>query len=309
MKIVRGKQSSPARVVIYGTEGIGKSTLASQFPDPVVLDTEDGTRHLDVARVAIGDWKELTLAVAELAVNPQGFKTVVVDSADWAEKLLIESMLKDSGKKSIEDYGYGKGYTVLQEHVARFLHSCDKLIAAGLHVVFVAHAKVQRTSPPDQTDGYDRYELKLTKQVAPLFKEWADAVLFANYRLKLVEGNDGRMKARGGKERIVYAERSAAWDAKNRYGLPEEMPMGIEHLAPLFAGGTAPITKQRSGWLDRVADAQTVAALGEIADDADQAVSAGDMTESQRNRLDVEIAKRHSQIEPAADLEHSEADA
>ena len=234
LKIVRGPQRSAARVVVYGTEGIGKSTLAVNFPKPLVLDTEEGTKHLDCARVSCDEWRTLTLAVTELAVDAQGFETVVIDSADWAEKLLIESMLKGSGKKSIEDYGFGKGYTMLQEHVSRFLASCDKLVAAGLNVVFVAHSKVVRTSPPDMSDGFDRYELKLTKQVSPLLKEWCDLLIFCNYKIKLVEGSDGRTKATGGRERVMFSCRTAAWDAKNRYHLPDEMPMSIEHLAQVL---------------------------------------------------------------------------
>ena len=190
IKIVRGRQHGAARVAVYGVEGIGKSTLAAEFPSPVILDTEDGTRHLEAARVRIDDWKTLTLAVAELAVSPQGFRTVVIDSIDWAERLLVEWMLKAAGKKSIEDFGFGKGYVLLQEHVGRFLADLDRLIDAGIHVVLVGHAAVKRTSPPDQTEGFDRYELKLTRQVAPLVKEWADALLFANYRVKLIEGAD-----------------------------------------------------------------------------------------------------------------------
>ena len=176
----------------------------------------------------------------------------------------------------------------------------DQLIAAGLHVVFVAHSKVQRTSPPDETDGYDRYELKLTKQVAPLLREWADALLFCNYRTTLVEGSDGRKKATGGKERVMYAERSAAWDAKNRFGLPAEMPMTIESLAPLFANAglepARPAASKRS-WRDRVRDAKTVEELGGIGDEADQAASEGKLTLEQRDQLDAVIAVRHSEIE------------
>ena len=147
---------------------------------------------------------------------------------------MVEWVLSTSGKKSIEDFGFGKGYIRLQEAVTEFLRSADKLVANGLNVVFVAHSKVQRTSPPDQTDGFDRYELKLTKQVAPLIKEWCDVLLFCNYKTRLVEGADGRMKASGGKARLMYAERSAAWDAKNRFNLPEEMPMCFSHLAGIF---------------------------------------------------------------------------
>jgi hypothetical protein len=244
MNITKGKQPGAIRAIIYGTEGIGKSTLAAQLPGSLIVDTEDGTKQIDCARTLCLGWREVEHAVKELIATDHGFETVVIDSADWLEKGLIEFMLKQTGKKSIEDYGYGKGYTILQEHVVRFLALVDQLIARGIHVVFVAHSKVVRQSPPDQTDGFDRYELKLSKQVAPLLKEWADLVLFCNYKVHIVEGGDGRLKAQGGKERIMYAERSAAWDAKNRFGLPEEMPMELEGILPVFSGSAPRVTEK-----------------------------------------------------------------
>jgi hypothetical protein len=239
LNIIRGKKAGAIRAVIYGTEGIGKSTLAAQIPGAVIIDTEDGTGQIDAARVLALDWRAIEHAVKELTADPQGFSAVVIDTADWLEKALIEHVLRQAGKKSIEDFGYGKGYTILQEHVVRFLGSVDQLVAKGVHVVFVAHSKVTRTSPPDQTDGYDRFELKLTKQVAPLLKEWADLVLFCNYRVQIVEGTDGRLKAQGGRERIMHAVHSAAWDAKNRFGLPDELPMEFAKIAHLFTGAPA----------------------------------------------------------------------
>ena len=264
LKIVRGRQKSAVRAIIHGVEGIGKSTLA----------------------------------VSELIVQPQGFETVVIDSADWAEKLLIEWMLQQTNKKSIEDFGFGKGYVMLQEHVTRFLASCDSLVQAGLHVVFVAHTTVKRTSPPDHTDGFDRYELKLTKQVAPLLREWCDLMLFCNYKTKLVEGNDGRMKATGGKQRVMHAERSAAWDAKNRFGLPEEMPMQFEQLASIFDAPSAKPT-----WMQRVEAAETLDQLGRIADEADEAKSRGELTEAQLEKLRGMIDRRDKQLQEAVHVE------
>ena len=148
--------------------------------------------------------------------------------------MLIDHVLQKAGKNSIEDFGFGKGYVLLAEQYAKLLGACDQLVATGVNVVLVAHAHVKRVSPPDQNDGYDRYELKLTKQTAPLLKEWSDLLLFCTYDLQLVEGADGRKKARGGKRRIMYAERAAAWDAKNRFGLPESMPLGIEPIQHLW---------------------------------------------------------------------------
>jgi len=305
LKIVRGKQATASRVVVYGTEGIGKSTLAGQFPAPLVLDTEEGTHHLDVARVSCHDWVTLEGAMLELGRDRQGFETVVVDSADWAERHLVDHLLRKSGKRSIEEFGFGKGYTMLAEHFAKLLAAADGLVRNGLHVVFVAHSQVKRTSPPDQEEGYDRYELKLTKQTAPLLREWADALLFCNYKLKVVEGADGRMKARGGKERVIYAERSAAWDAKNRYGLAAELPMTIDSLAPLFASTPAPAASKpaakRKTLRERIAEADSVQALGDIGDLIAEQESAGKLTGEQVATLMGLINSRHAQIQPPTD--------
>lgn len=301
LQITRGRRQAAVRGTVYGNEGIGKSTFAAQFPSPLVLDTEDGTNHLDVARASIHDWKTLTLALTELAVNAQGFKTIVIDSADWAEKLLIEWLLKTSGKKSIEDFGFGKGYVMLQEHFTRFLASCDVLVGQGVNVVFVAHSTVKRTSPPDQTDGYDRYELKLTKQVSPLLREWCDLLLFCTYKTKLVEGSDGRLKATGGKERVMHAEHSAAWDAKNRFGLPAEMPMDIGQLESIFAG-PAPAAGSEEPLPDliqrHIADAKSVRTLGKIGDRIDALLSEGQLTDDQADVLTKAVEARHDELEP-----------
>jgi hypothetical protein len=278
--------------VIDGTEGIGKSTLAAQFPAPVILDTEEGTHHLDVARVSIGSWDELRGAVAEIGGRKGEFSTVVIDSADWAERLLIDNILDEHRKKSIEDFGFGKGFTHVAEGFGRLLAQCDGLIGMGMHVVFVAHVKVVRTSPPDMTDGYDRWELKMSKQVAPLLKEWCDALLFCNYETRTTTGTDGRVKAIGGKKRVIHTERSAAFDAKNRYGLDPIVPMTIDSLAAIFAEPA-----KRPGWRDRVAAATTLEELGRIGDDADVAVSDGKLSDELRAKLDDAIEARVSQIE------------
>jgi hypothetical protein len=160
LKIVKGKQRPPLRVVMYGVEGIGKTTLASQFPKPIILDTEDGSAHLDVDRVPCRTMADLQGAMHSLVRDPEGYQTVVIDSADWAERMAQEQLLRDEKKDSIEQFGFGKGYVMLAERLSRILALADQLLARGLNVVWVAHAKVVRVSPPDQTDGFDRYEIE-----------------------------------------------------------------------------------------------------------------------------------------------------
>jgi len=298
LKIERGVRRTPVRCVVYGTEGIGKSTLAAAFPSPVILDTEEGTHHLDVARVAIGSWDELRAAVAEIGTSRGEFRTVVIDSADWAERLAIDGICKTERKKSIEDFGFGKGYVHVAEWFGKLLASCDGLVGMGFNVVFVAHSTVKRTSPPDLTDGFDRWELKLSKQVSPLLKEWCDALLFVNYETRTVEGTDGRTKALGGRKRVIHTERSAAFDAKNRYGLDPVLPMDIDAIAPIFAEPA-----KRPGWRDRVAAAATVEELGRIGYEADQAVSEGRLTPEQRGELDTLIDARQTAIEAGAEVQ------
>jgi hypothetical protein len=235
LAIRRGKITRPQKAVVYGPEGVGKSTLAGRLPDPVFLDTEGGTHHLDVVRLdAASTWDEITSAVGQLAKSDHPFKTLVIDTADWLEKRLVEHLCRKSNKDSIEDFGYGKGWVILAEEFARFLHSLDALLDRGMHVVFLAHATVRKFEAPDQAGSYDRFELKLSKQVAPLLKEWADVVLFGNYVTKIAEKDNGKLRGVGGKERVLFATHSAAYDAKNRHGLPDKLPFTVEALAPVF---------------------------------------------------------------------------
>jgi len=158
----------------------------------------------------------------------------VIDSADWAERLCVEDLLATTKKTSIEDFGYGKGWVQVAERMSRLLTALDSLIANGKHVVLLAHSKVQRVEPPDLMTAYDRYELKMSKQSSPLVKEWADELWFFRFKTKAVSQEGGKAKGVGGKERVIYTTHSAAYDAKTRSGLAEELPMEWESVAHLF---------------------------------------------------------------------------
>ena len=164
-----------------------------------------------------------------------------MDTADWLEKLLIEDVCRRANKTSIEEFGYGKGYVVLAEEVTKFLASLNALLARGVHVVLLAHCRIAKFEQPDAAGAYDRYELKLTKQVAPLVKEWCDMLLFANYFTKVAENDSGRKRGVGGRERKLYTTHTAAWDAKNRHAFDENLPFDFAAISSAF-GAIAPTT-------------------------------------------------------------------
>jgi len=239
-------------------------------------------------------WADLEGAIHDLVRDQQSYKTVVIDSVDWAERMLVDQV--KGNKRSIEDIPFGKGYVMVAEAMGRILSLLDQLIALGVNVVLVGHTTVKRCNPPDLDEGYDRFELKLTKQSGPLVKEWADCILFANYRTKLVEGTDGRTRAKGGTERVLHAERTAAWDAKNRYGLPAELPMTIEALAPLLHA--VPAARKPATWRERIASATSTEDLGALGDQVNEAESASKLTAEQADQLRGLIDGRHRELEP-----------
>lgn len=266
LALQRGKVQRPAKAVIYGPEGIGKSTLGAALPSPVFIDTEGGTDHLDIARFPQSKtWEDITRAVEQLAATQHEFRTLVVDTVDWLEKRLAEDICRRASKTSIEDFGYGKGYVLLAEEFAAFLTSLDALMRnRQMNVVLLAHATIKKFEQPDAAGSYDRYELKLSKQVGPLVKEWCDLLLFANYFTRVAESDSGRKRGVGGRERVLYTTHTAAWDAKNRHGLDEKLPFAFESIASVFGNGASPTTGLAHTEAKPTNDAPTPEALAEI---------------------------------------------
>ena len=240
--ITKGKQKTAIRFCAYGAEGIGKSTFAAQFPDPLFIDVEGGTKQLDVARFPQPQtWTELLDMVDAVLEDPSVCRTLVIDTVDRAEMLLTAQLLKEANVDSIEKYGggYGKGYTALAERFNKdLLMRLDKLIAKGVHVTLIAHAAMRKLESPDEPP-YDRWELKTSKKISPLVKEWTDILCFMKYEQVVVEEN-GRNKAKGKAKRVMVFNHRPTCDAKNRYGLEDDLPLSFEPLRAIYEGETAP---------------------------------------------------------------------
>lgn len=233
LNIVTGVEKTPIKICIYGAEGVGKTSLAANMPEPLFIDTEGGTSRLNVRRIKCTAWDELISIVKEVIANPTVCKTFVLDTADWAESLCVDFICNKYRKANIEDFGYGKGYTYLAEEFGEFLKLLNKLVDVGINPVVIAHGKPRKYELPEEQGQFDRWEMKLSKQVAPLIKEWCDMLLFCNYKTFVVTTENNSKKAQGGK-RVMYTTHNPCWDAKNRFNLPDEVELGIHAIAHLF---------------------------------------------------------------------------
>lgn len=225
--LVKGRQARPIRTLLYGVEGVGKTTFGSKAPAPIFVGAEDGTSHLDVTRFPMPEtWGEVLEAVRTLTKEQHDFQTVVFDTLDWLEPMIWRMMCERDGAENIEAYGFGKGYIAALDEWRIFLAALDRLREAkGMHVILLAHSWIKPFKNPEGND-YDRYELKLHAKAGGLLKEWSDVVLFANHEI-YAEKDKQTKRAKGVStgERLIYTTRTAAYDAKNRFDLPESMAL------------------------------------------------------------------------------------
>ena len=247
MNIIRGKQARAQRVLIYGQEGVGKTTLVSNLPDVLILDTEQGADNVGCDHVQVGSIEDLRAVFKELLAEKKAgtcaYKVVALDTADRVWAMCAEEVCRSNNLKSIEDMPYGKGMKMATEQFVRVVTGgMDALANAGFHVVVCAHSKVERISPPDNAE-YTQYQVKVSapgkqaEEAAANVKQWADAVLFCHFRTS-VNATTGKALS---EERVVATTHSAQWEAKNRFGLKDELPMDAKELAALFPdlGGKA----------------------------------------------------------------------
>lgn len=228
--VTSSKSFPPQKIVLYGVPGIGKTTFASTFPAPILLRTEDGACALDIPTFpkVVASLQDFDAAVSAL-MGQHAFRTLAVDSLDWLEPLVWSYVCKQAGKENIEDFGFGKGYIKVDDVWRRIQAKLDKLRARGMHIIAIAHAEAKTFDPPD-ADAYTRYGLKLHKRGAALWEEWAEMVLFANYRTHIIapsEGSKGKSsKAHGSGDRVLYTAERPAFRAKSRWPVPPEINIG-----------------------------------------------------------------------------------
>jgi hypothetical protein len=244
-QVSRGRTAAPRRVLVYGVHGVGKSSFASCAERPVFIQTEDGLGSIDAARFPLATrYGDVIAALGELYTAEHDFRTVVIDSLDWLERLIWAEVCAKRGVESIEDIGYAKGYTFALQQWREVLAGLDALRnERGMQVVLIAHAAIERFANPE-TETYDRYAPRLQKQASALLQEWADEVLFATYRVLTRTSTEGfdrkRVQGIGTGERVLRTTERPAHVAKNRLSLPDEIPLDFDTYAA-FARGEQPL--------------------------------------------------------------------
>ncbi|MBR3631023.1 MAG: ATP-binding protein [Oscillospiraceae bacterium] len=230
------------KVVIYGQEGVGKSTLAAAFPGAVFIDCEGSTTRMNVRRLQKPtSWQMLCDEVEFVRQKyaEKGYQTLIFDTFDWAERLALDDICATHKVNGIEGLNYGKGWEYEKEMIGRFLDATERLTSEGVNVVFLCHAIARKTTAPEVMEEYDHWELKLgsktTNKIAPLLKEWSDMTLFLAFRTNIIATDDkGKKHKATSTERVMYTTKSAWWDAKNRFGLPEVLPIDFNAIAHIL---------------------------------------------------------------------------
>lgn len=229
-QLTRANTPKPPRLLVHGVAGVGKTTFAAEANHPVFVQTEDGLGTLSSAHFPLSrTFEEVIEALVALYTEDHDFRTVVIDSVDWLEPLLWAKACRDNGWNSIEDAGYGKGYIAALNLWRQYIDGLNALRDdRGMTVIQIAHTDIKRFDSPEH-DPYDRYVIKLHARAAALLQEHSDVVLFANYRISTVKADVGFNKkinrALGSGERVLYTAERPAFLAKNRYGLPETLPL------------------------------------------------------------------------------------
>jgi hypothetical protein len=226
----------PARMVVYGSHGVGKSSFAAQADKPVFIQTEEGLDALTVTRFPLAtSYGEVMEALECLCVDKHDYATVVIDSADWLEKLIFKQVAANNKVNSIDEIGFGKGFGFAVDLWHYILEKLEELRnVKNMGVILLAHSQVKRFDDP-LTDSYDRYILDLHKGGASLISEWCDLLMFANYRVNTVKSDVGfnqkKTRAVGAGERVLHTQERPGWVAKSRWALSESMKLDYETFA------------------------------------------------------------------------------
>jgi GTPase SAR1 family protein len=245
--LIKVRADNPPRLLFYGPPGIGKTTLAQEFPDAIFLQVEDGTPD-GVELNSFGlleTYGDVMDAIRTIYEENLPFRTVVLDSITAMQRLVWAETCargdeKGNAKANIEDFGYGKGYTYSQRTWQELLDALGMLRRdLGMTIILIAHSKVERFDDPESV-SYDRYEIDLHDKSKGAIERDMDAIILlkcpVTIKTEEVGFNKERSRADGGAQVWMHSRGRPAFVAKNRYGIPDKLlyapGKGFDVLAP-----------------------------------------------------------------------------
>jgi len=234
-EITSGPVSRPPRIILCGTEKIGKSTFAASAESPVVIPVkgEEGVDAIDVSKFPVASAYDDVMADIEALYNEDHkLQTLVIDSMSTLEPLIWDKVCKEHGVDSIEKVGggFGKGYVEANHKVRELLAGLDALRDKGMASILICHVTVKTFTDP-LTDSYDQYVLDLNRQAASTLMRWADSILFANCKVATKSEKEGFKQTRKAilrDERVLFTQKRPTHPGGGRgvYGqLPYELPL------------------------------------------------------------------------------------
>lgn len=239
--ILTGKKQRPRITTLYGVPGIGKSTFAANAPVPIFIQTEAGLDDIGADRFPLcEEFPHVIQCINTLKAEDHSYKTVVLDSLSALEPMLWRYTCQKGGKQNIEDFGYGKGYILALDAWREVVSGLTDLQKAGMNVIVIGHSKIQRFNDPEG-DSYDTYDLDVNKHAGQAIFRWSDEVLFANYRVMKSTTGEGLRKRTIAidSDRVLHTLEAPAFKAKNRLGMPSEIPFEYAEYAKYIGGESA----------------------------------------------------------------------
>lgn len=238
--ITKGKTPKPPIILLYGQEGVGKSTFAAKAPGTIFVPTEDGLNEIDCQKFPISktydEFKEKLLAIRD---EEHDFQTLAIDSISAAERMLFRYICERYAVSNILDAagGYGKGY---KEYTEEWLNIFELLSeirnSRKMSIILIGHCDVVRVFSP-RIGQYDQFQPRLYKKAMDILVESTDGVFFATRKVRVTKEDAGFKKTdvrteaigRDGGDRIIITDGGGIDGpqiAKRRFeGLPQELPL------------------------------------------------------------------------------------